>query len=727
MAGVTILDGNRFYVADAAGDAGHGREGLYADDVRLLSRWRLTVAGRPTIPLGVGADGGHFAAVVHGYVPEPGRRGAAPVVTRRRLSVSRAGLAETLTVTNHGSGPVDLVLGYEFDADFADLFEVKDEAFTAAGTAGPARPDIGLARALPPLSVTRRWLPEQAGWLIAAQADDFRAGIQVVFTADGTAGGEQVNTGDRTYFELRLAPGARWTVRAAALVLGDRVDRPHPDPHAELAAAGAVTADRLRRWLDGVPRLATDWPALASTYRRSVADLGALRMPVPWPAVPDATAAAGGAADGATEPALLPAAGLPWFMTVFGRDTLITCLQTLPLGQRPAVAALRALAALQSTVDDPGRDAEPGKIVHELRAGKVARLTDRLPYYGSVDATPLFVLLAARTWRWTGDGRLMAELEPALRAALAWMEGPADLTGRGYLEFHRRSAAGLEVQTWKDSFNSVLFADGRRATSPIAGCEVQGYAYAARLGLAELARSVWADDALADRLVRDAAALKDRFHRDFWVDTPAGGHYALALDATGQPVDSLTSNIGHLLWTGIAAESTVDRTVAALLSPELFSGWGVRTMSTADAGYHPVEYHDGTVWPHDTSLACLGMAAAGRYAEAAILLRGLVDAAGWLDWRLPEVLAGYPRSDTGFPVVYPTTCSPQAWTAAAPVAALAAVLGLAPDPVTGTLAATGAPPADLDVELTGVPAFGRLWTVTARGGAVSVSATAVRP
>jgi glycogen debranching enzyme len=416
----------------------------------------------------------------------------------------------------------------------------------------------------------------------------------------------------------------------------------------------------------------------------------------------------------------VPAAGLPWFMTVFGRDTLITCLQTLPLGQRPARAALCALAAVQSTVDDPGRDAEPGKIVHELRAGKVARLARTLPYYGSVDATPLFVLLAAETWRWTGDDALLHELEPALRAALGWMEGPADLSGRGYLEFHRRSPTGLEVQTWKDSFNSMLFADGRRALSPIAGCEVQGYGYAARLGLADVARAVWADGVLADRLERDAAELKARFHRDFWVDTPAGGHYALALDADGARVDSLTSNIGHLLWTGIAADSAVDRTVAALLSPELFSGWGIRTMSTADAGYHPVEYHDGTVWPHDTSLVALGLARAGRYAEAGVLLRALVEAAESLDWRLPEVLAGFDRAETGFPLVYPTTCSPQAWAAAAPVAALAAVLGLAPDRAAGALTARGAPPPDLDLVLAGVPALGRLWTVTARAGAVTV-------
>jgi glycogen debranching enzyme len=518
-------------------------------------------------------------------------------------------------------------------------------------------------------------------------------------------------------------------VQAAVLLLGGDLDGPHPEPIVELTAAVNVARGRLRDWHTAAPQLETSWPGLAMAYRGSLSDLGALRTPAPVlgaeraAGIVSTNGIAGGNGTSRTEGgvALLPAAGLPWFMTIFGRDTLITCLQTMALGQDLARTALRVLADLQCTVEDPDRDAEPGKILHELRTGKVAQLTGRLPYYGSVDSTLLFVLLAAETWRWTGDDDLMRELEPHLRAALDWIEGPANLSGRGYVEFHRRALAGIEVQCWKDSFNSMLFADGRRAESPIAACEVQGYAYAARRGLAGIAGSVWGDSRLADRLERDAVELAERFDRDFWVDTPEGGHYALALDRHGRRVDSLTSNIGHLLWTGIAAPSRVDRTVQALLDPVLFSGWGVRTMSTADAGYNPVEYHDGTVWPHDTSLACLGLARAGRYAAAATLLRGLVEAAEYVDWRLPEVLAGYARADTGFPVVYPTTCSPQAWAAAAPIAALTAVLGLVPDRRSGQLIALGVPPADLDLVLRGVPAFGRCWDVSAHGGTVTVA------
>jgi glycogen debranching enzyme len=422
-----------------------------------------------------------------------------------------------------------------------------------------------------------------------------------------------------------------------------------------------------------------------------------------------------------TKDGAVPAAGLPWFMTVFGRDTLITCLLSLSVSQDLARSALRTFAALQSTVDDPARDAQPGKIPHELRFGKLAALGTGLPYYGSADATPLYLMLAAETWRWTGDDELARELEPALRAAMGWIEGPADLTGRGYVEFQRRSEHGLAVQTWKDSpISSMRFADGSAAAAPLAVCEVQGYAYAGRLGLAEIARAVWHDEAYADRLERDAAALRQRFDRDFWVETAAGGHYALALDAGGRRVDSLTSDIGHLLWTGITAGKHAARTADTLLGDELFSGWGVRTMSPANLGYDPVGYYIGTVWPHDTAVACAGLARAGR-PDAVILLRSLVDAASYLDWRLPEALAGLPRAETGFPVAYPESSSPQAWAAAATIGALAAVLGLHPDRAAGRLTAAATVPADLDLTLHGVPALGRRWNVRASAGAVRVT------
>ncbi|WP_214370529.1 glycogen debranching N-terminal domain-containing protein [Pseudonocardia sp. H11422] len=554
MRDVVVLDGNRFYVADPHGDAGSGGEGLYADDVRVLRRWRMEVNGERPALLGGGEDGAHFCWSVYGQIPRRDAGTAPRMSTRRRLRVSQAGLRETLSVTNHGREVERIVVRYEFDADFADLFEVKRREL--------GKPDLLFARSMPPASTTRQWLPRPGVYRFSAQErrmdgrppdGDWRAGVQLSFSEPGVPGEGEV------YFEVAVQPRTTWRVQACVVLLGDDLHAEHSDPVGELRRAERQALGRVERWRRAVPVLETPSAPLAETYRRSVADLAALRMH-------------GIRHD--HEESLLPAAGLPWFMAVFGRDTVITCLLAMALGQDPARTALRALGHLQATGDDAARDAEPGKILHELRVGKVAALGSSLPYYGSVDATPLYLLLAAETWRWTGDEQLMRELEPNLRAAMGWIEGPADLTGRGYVEFRRRSAHGIDVQSWKDSRNSMLFADGSPASPPLAVCEVQGYAYAARLGLADIARTVWGDQTYADRLERDARALRERFDHDFWVETPAGGHYALALDPDGRRVDSLTSNIGHLLMTGIAADSRTDRIAEALLAPDLFSGWG---------------------------------------------------------------------------------------------------------------------------------------------------------
>jgi glycogen debranching enzyme len=697
---VTVLDGNRFLVADASGDVNGGTEGLYADDVRMLRLWRLRLGGQRTALLGGGEDPAHYAWSTYGQILDPTRAGAPTLNTRRHQVVTRGGMRETLEVTNHGAETEHLVVRYEFDADFTDLFEVRRREF--------GRPGLHFVGGLPPSATIREWLPDLHAWRMYAKerpvlhperAGQWQTGVQISFSEQGVPGEGDV------LFDVLVSPRSTWRLDAYVVLLGRAVTTEHPDPAGELAASERVAEEGFERWQASVPQLQTPFTALQSTYQRSVTDLAALRMPGPRTD---------------SLPSLLPAAGLPWFMAIFGRDTLITCLQTMALGQDLARTALRALGQLQATVDDPERDAEPGKILHELRVGKVASVGRWMPYYGSVDSTPLYLMLAAETWRWTCDAELMRELEPVLRGALAWLDGPADLTGRGWVEFRRRAQRGIDVQSWKDSYNSMLFADGARAEPPLAVSEVQGYAYAARLGLAEIARDAWGDSALADSLVTAAADLKERFDRDFWVDTPAGGHYALALDAEGRQVDSLTSDIGHLLWTGIAADSRIQRTAETLLASDMFSGWGVRTMSTTCAGYNPAEYHDGTVWPHDTSLACIGLARHGHRDRAATLLTALLAAAGHFDWRLPEVLTGFAREDTRFPVLYPTTCSPQAWAAAAPVAALTAVLGLAPDPAAGRLVAADRVPVALDLTLSGIPAFDRRWTVIAQDGKVDL-------
>jgi glycogen debranching enzyme len=418
----------------------------------------------------------------------------------------------------------------------------------------------------------------------------------------------------------------------------------------------------LADWLAAAPRLDTDWFELRQVYKRSLIDLAALRF---YPeSVPDSS---------------LPAAGLPWFMALIGRDSLITSYQAIPFVPELARTTLLALGAHQATGFDDFRDAEPGKILHELRHGELAQFGERphSPYYGSADATPLFLVVLDEYERWTGDTETVRHLEGAARAAVEWMERHGDSDGDGYIEYQTRNPkTGLVNQCWKDSGNSIVHPDGRLATLPRACCEIQGYAYDARVRAARLAREVWGDPAFAERLEQDAAALRDRFDRDFWL--PDLGFYALALDGDKKPVGTLTSNMGHLLWSGIVADERVEAVVAQLTGEAMYSGWGVRTLGTGQPVYSPIEYHNGTVWPHDTALIALGLARYGRRAEANKLVVALMDAAGHFAFRLPEAFAGYPREQTLVPVEYPSACSPQAWATGAPLLFLRIMLGLEP-------------------------------------------------
>jgi glycogen debranching enzyme len=366
-------------------------------------------------------------------------------------------------------------------------------------------------------------------------------------------------------------------------------------------------------------------------------------------------------------------------MSLFGRDSVITSYQALPYAPELAATTLRVLASKQGTRVDRYREEEPGKILHELRLGELTVFGERphSPYYGTYDATPLFLVLLDEYERWTGNGDLVRELEGAARAALRWLDEFADRDGDGYLEYERNTESGLENQCWKDSWNSILYADGTLSSLPRATCEIQGYAYDAKVRCARLAREVWDDPALAERLEREAAELKARFNRDFWVAERE--FFALALDGGKKPVDSLTSNLGHLLWSGIVDDDKAEAVVRHLLGDSLFSGWGVRTMAEGEGGYNPIEYHNGTVWPHDNSFIAAGLARYGYREEAARVAQAVLEAATYFDYRLPEVFAGYPREQTKFPVEYPTASSPQAWATGAPLLLIRVLLGLGPD------------------------------------------------
>jgi glycogen debranching enzyme len=676
---LTILDGSTFCISADEGAILEGSHGFYADDTRFLSRLVVTVNGVRPLPLSTGKVE-YFAAASFLRNPPAGELPPDEILIRWERFVTDD-LQEHMVVTNLAGDRVTLDLGVELEADFADILSIKQHDFALGDPAHAVAlpPPVGLAAGATPMI---SHLHDPAGTL----ATDVRSSRAARVS------------GSSLCFTIDLAPHAEWDVRLSFRPQTGRV-RPGRTPRARHFGE---QRDRIRRSLEAwnlrVPQLSATWDGLEQAYARSVADLAALRM------------------RGSDGVSLLPAAGMPWFMTVFGRDTIITCLQTLVFGPELAHTALRALAELQAASDDPGIDAEPGKIIHELRRGRAAEVW--FPrYYGTVDATPLFLVLISESWRWTGDDALVRELEPALRAALRWIDESGDLDGDGLVEFSRRSDHGLEVQSWKDSPDSQRFADGRVAKGPIAACEVQGYVYDAKLRIAELARAVLGDVALAERLEREAAELRERFDRAFWVDRH-GGFYALALDGEKQQVDSRCSNMGHLLWSGIVPAARVRGVARALMDEPLWSGWGVRTMSAADEAYRPLAYHRGTVWPHDNSLIAHGLALRGEHEASLQIVQSMLEAAPFFDGGLPEVFAGLGRRDTPFPVAYPTASRPQAWAAGAPVLLLRVLLGLEPDPHARTLIVRSdrLPPWVGDLTLSGVPAFGKRFDVRVRAG-----------
>ena len=627
---VKILDGSTFAVSDTAGDidaASTDPTGLFAFDTRHLSTWRLIVNGQRLTPLSYD-DLQYFEAKFF-LVPATGTvytDAEVSVIRRRTLG---SGLAEELTVLNHAEQACDYTVRIDVGSDFADLFEVKD-AMTKTGS---------------------YYHEVDAGRLMLGyQRETFRR--ETVVTSTEPA---QFDEHGLT-FAVHLEPGGQWNTRldVAALI---------PNRFGQvLAPRERDQSGDLDRWIAQAPRVECDDDQIHRTYRRSLVDLAALRFS---PAIAGQQS--------------LPAAGLPWFMTMFGRDSILTSLQALPFAPELARTTIRVLAAWQGSKSDDFRDEDPGRIVHEMRYGEMAAFEQRpqSPYYGTADATQLFVVLLDEYELWSGDADLVREFELEARAALSWIDDYADLMGNGYVSYRPRiEETGLANQCWKDSWNSISYKDGRLPGFPRATCELQGYAYDAKCRGARLAREFWGDEGYATRLEREAAELKERFNRDFWVAD--GGYYALALDADGAQVDALSSNIGHLLWSGIVPDERAPDVVGHLMSRELYSGWGVRTLAVGMERYNPIGYHVGTVWPFDNSFIAWGLRRYGYRQEAAQIAADMLAAAAFFDGRLPEAFGGYYRSETRYPVQYPTACSPQAWSTGAPLLFLRTMLGMQP-------------------------------------------------
>jgi glycogen debranching enzyme len=633
---VTVLEGATFCISATAGDIHRDRpHGLFVADTRMLSCWRLAVDGHPVENLSTVEDPSEpFRASYIGRTP-PREWVADSTMLVLRTRFVGDGMREDVVLRNLGPEPVGVTMTVAADADFADLFAVKE---------GRVHAPHGLAVDIGATSLT----------FTLAGAEETRSAVI-------TATGDPIVTAGRFTFRTVVPARSQWsTCFAVEASIDGRRLRPRHTCGEPIEAS--APARRLEAWRLSNPRISTADDALATSIKTGARDLGALQIQDPhYPDCP------------------VVAAGAPWFMALFGRDSLLTAWMTLTLDPRLALCTLRTLTRLQGVRVDPLTEEEPGRILHEVRLGPEAALAlgGGTTYYGTADATPLFVMLLGELDRWGGlPDNDRPTLVAAADRALDWILEYGDADGDGFVEYRRHTDRGLVNQGWKDSFDGVTHADGHLATPPIALCEVQAYVYAAYRARAALAEAD-GDATTAHQWRSKAVRLKAAFNLAFWM--PDQQAFALALDGAKEQVDAIASNMGHCLWTGIVDDDKAPAVAAHLSGPALSSGFGVRTLATDMTAYNPMSYHNGSVWPHDTAITVAGLVRYGFTEEAQRISVGLIDASQHFGGRLPELFCGFDRTEFPNPVPYPTSCSPQAWAAAASRLILRSLLQLNPD------------------------------------------------
>ncbi|CRK57193.1 Glycogen debranching enzyme [Alloactinosynnema sp. L-07] len=630
----TLVDGTTFCQSGADGEIHSDRpHGLFVSDTRILSMWRLTVDGQPVQPLSTSTDQPFTATFTGRTRPAAGLADSTLLVVRRRSL--GGGMTEDVVLRNLSREPAEVVVGVAVAADFADLFAVKESRVHV---------DAGIAA--------------QVGTDSLTLVGDDATNVTVSAT-----GAPVINAG-RIEFRVVVPARGEWSTRLTVRASNGGPSAQSPQ-------------DRLSAWRSAIPRTITADDSLADTLRVSAADLGALQIHDP------------------DHPRRrVVAAGAPWYMALFGRDSLLTSWMALPLDQRLALGTLRALADRQGTKVDARTEEQPGRILHEVRLGREAahHLGGGTAYYGTADATPLFVALLGELHRWGLPEHELTELLPAADRALRWITEYGDRDGDLFVEYARATDGGLRNQGWKDSFDGVNDAAGTLATAPIALAEVQGYVYAAYLARSDIAAAL-GDSATAAAYTDKAARLKAAFNERFWL--PGRGWFAIGLDADKRPIDALTSNLGHCLWTGIVADDKAAAVAAALTGPRMWTGFGVRTLADDMGAYNPISYHNGSVWPHDSAIAAAGLMRYGFVEEATMVADGLFAAARHFGGRLPELFCGFDRTEFPAPVPYPTSCSPQAWAAATPLLLMRTLLRFEPDLPGGTVRLAPALPAGM--------------------------------
>jgi glycogen debranching enzyme len=663
---ITINQGNTFMVTNLRGEIEpYEEQGVFARDTRFISAYRLTISQSPWTLLSsseITYYSAGFEFVNPALKTEDGELAERSIGLSVTREISQA-IDERLTIANYGLRPARFFLELLLRSDFADIFEVRAKQIVRRGRA------------------ITEWDAARHRLTTSYSHHDFQRCCRLEVCESDSA---PLYANGRLYYEIALEPGQRWHARHAIHLIAEDSPEAEKRPPAEQRQEADA---RQAGWHTLVTKLISSNEDVYRAYRQSIDDIGALRLedddglPHTW----------------------APAAGIPWYATIFGRDSLIVALQTMAVNPGLGVGTLHSLARLQAAVTDDWRDAQPGKMPHEIRFGELAHFgkAPHTPYYGSADSTPLYLITLHETWLWTGDRALLEGYRDTAERCLEWIDRYGDLDGDGFQEYLTRSTQGLENQGWKDSGDAVVYPDGSKATPPIALCELQGYVYDAKRRMAEVFEALGQPERAA-ALGDQAEALRQRFEAAFWLEDE--GTYCFGLDAHKEPIRTVVSNAGHCLWSGIASPERAARVAHRLMQGDMSSGWGLRTLSAGHSCYNPHSYHRGSVWPHDNGIIAAGLRRYGFAEYAAQLARDIWEATAYFDlYRLPELYAGLPRASSSFPVQYLGANIPQAWAAGAIPHLIRTILGLRADAPNGRLYVAPALPRWLpSITLTGL-------------------------
>lgn len=671
---LTINQGSTFMVTELDGSiTAESDQGIYSSDTRFVSYYKISANGTPwqrltSSAMTYYASRSYLTNAAFETEDGPVAESVLSLVLARSIA---EGIHEDVDIRNYGLTAVRFNLEIAIRSDFADIFEVKSRRPVRRGR------------------IVTEWDAHKSEMRTSYVNRDFERSL-VYHLLNNTSLPTYAN--GRLTFEVQLAPGDSWhTCCFYTLNDGHHTKAPLRISHDE----GDSEPDRMQReWQESATHLTSSNEDIYRLYERSVDDMGALRLHEHDMASGVWRAAVGSA---------MPAAGVPWFVTIFGRDSLIVSLQNMIVEPNLALGTLKQLAAMQATESDDWRDADPGKMPHEIRFGELAHFkkVPHTPYYGTADATILYVILLHEAWKWIGDDAMLDDYIATAERCLEWIERYGDLDGDGFQEYRTRSSQGYENMGWKDAGDAIVYPDGSQVRQPKALCELQGYVFDAWMRMAEIFEHR-GDAVRAAELRRKAGALQQRFENAFWCEDISS--YAFALDSEKQPVRTIASNAGHLLWSGIASPEHAERAMRRLMQPDMWSGWGIRTLSANHPAYNPFSYQCGSVWPHDNAIIAAGFARYGFRDEASRVARDISEAASHFDgYRLPELYAGIERSPGSFPVVYRGANVPQAWAAASVFQLVQAILSLHADAPHGRLYVDPALPDWLpDVTLRGV-------------------------